>query len=311
MAAAVNTIANGGVRVVAEPDPGHGRPPTTAVVVGTDHTTTHRVVSAKAAHQIDADDGAGGRPRRRRRAAGRRSPGYRVAGKTGTAQRVGADVRLLRRHVHGLLRRLRPADDPRFTVYVVVQNPAQRRRRRLGRRPGVPKIMSYALRRYGVPPTGATPSHLPVDVVSPGRPVPTPRRRDGTSARVRSTTAPARRAAPTRRHRRSPSSRPARRRPRATSRRPRRAAVTGRHARARSGCCPATCTPPCPAPAPTARLRRRPRSRPARSPCSPTRRADAAVGRAACPLLVVDRSRGRARPARRPRLRRPGRARCG
>ena len=30
-----------------------------------------------------------------------------------------------------------PADDPRFTIYVVVQNPAQRRRRWLGRRPGV------------------------------------------------------------------------------------------------------------------------------------------------------------------------------
>ena len=51
MAAAVNTIANGGVLVAPEPDQGPARPPTTARSVGTDTTTTHRVVSARAAHR--------------------------------------------------------------------------------------------------------------------------------------------------------------------------------------------------------------------------------------------------------------------
>ena len=96
MAAAVNTIANGGVRVdpsliqgIATLDDG--------TEVGTDTATKRRVVSEDAAHQtmlmmervIDPEVGV---------APGAAVPGYRVAGKTGTAQRVGDDVRLLRRH---------------------------------------------------------------------------------------------------------------------------------------------------------------------------------------------------------------------
>ena len=73
-------------------------------------------------------------------------------------------MRLLRRHVHGLLRRAsRPADDPRFTIYVVVQNPSNGGGGGSVAGPAFAKIMSYALRRYGVPPTGTQPSRLPVE----------------------------------------------------------------------------------------------------------------------------------------------------
>ena len=45
-----------------------------------------------------------------------------------------------------------PADDPRFTVYVVVQNPRNGGGGGSVAGPAFAKIMSYALRRYAVPP---------------------------------------------------------------------------------------------------------------------------------------------------------------
>ena len=54
-----------------------------------------------------------------------------------------------------------PADNPRFTVYVVVQNPRNGGGGGSVAGPAFSKIMSFALRRYGVPPTGAKPSQIP------------------------------------------------------------------------------------------------------------------------------------------------------
>ena len=87
MAAAVNTIANHGVRV--DPTLIQGQATRDdGMEIGTDVSTTSRVVSDKAARQmtlmmervVDAEDGV---------APLANVPGYRVAGKTGTAQRVG------------------------------------------------------------------------------------------------------------------------------------------------------------------------------------------------------------------------------
>ncbi len=161
MAAAVNTLANGGVRV----SPSLIRGSATADdgrVVGTDTTTTTRVVSEKAARSTARmmerviDPEAGVAPR----AA---IPGYRVAGKTGTAQRVGPECGCYDGSFTVSFAGFAPADDPRFTVYVVVQNPRNDGGGGSVAGPAFSKIMSYALRRYAVPPTGAKPSRLPVE----------------------------------------------------------------------------------------------------------------------------------------------------
>ncbi|MFC4787327.1 peptidoglycan D,D-transpeptidase FtsI family protein [Nocardioides sp. MAHUQ-72] len=161
MAAAVNTIANGGVRV--SPSLIRGSATTEdGTVVGTDHTTTRRVVSEKAARDmahmmervVDPDVGV---------APGAAIPGYRVAGKTGTAQRVGTDCGCYDGTFTVSFAGFAPSDDPRFTVYVVVQNPGNGGGGGSVAGPAFAKIMSYALRRYAVPPTGAEPSRLPVE----------------------------------------------------------------------------------------------------------------------------------------------------
>ena len=159
MAAAVNTIANGGVRV--SPSLVQGSATTsTGQVVGTDLTTTRRVVSTNAARQmtdmmervVDPDAGT---------APGAQVPGYVVAGKTGTAQRVGPTCQCYNGQFTVSFAGFAPADKPRFTVYVVVQNPRNGGGGGSVAGPAFEKIMAFALRRYGVPPTGAKPSQIP------------------------------------------------------------------------------------------------------------------------------------------------------
>jgi cell division protein FtsI (penicillin-binding protein 3) len=159
MAAAVNTIANGGVRV--DPSLIQGTATTnTGQVVGTDHSTSRRVVSADAAHQMTlmmervVDPTAG-------TASVAQVPGYVVAGKTGTAQRVGPTCKCYNGQFTVSFAGFAPADKPRFTVYVVVQNPRNGGGGGAVAGPAFSKIMGFALRRYGVPPTGAQPSHIP------------------------------------------------------------------------------------------------------------------------------------------------------
>ena len=161
MAAAVNTIANGGVRVSpslikgsATDDGGRA--------VGTDHATRTRVISEEAARQtalmmervVDPDVGV---------APAAAVPGYRVAGKTGTAQRVGEDGTYASGGFTVSFAGFAPADDPRFTIYVVVQRPTNGGGGGSVAGPAFAKIMSYALRRYGEPPTDTPPSRLPVE----------------------------------------------------------------------------------------------------------------------------------------------------
>ncbi len=159
MAAAVNTIANGGVRV--SPSLIQGTAVTDeGLAVGTDTATTERVVSRGAARQmarmmervVDPDAGV---------APSAQIPGYRVAGKTGTAQRVGPRCGCYNGTFTVSFAGFAPADKPRFTVYVVVQNPRNGGGGGSVGGPAFAKIMSYTLSRYGVPPTGSAPSKLP------------------------------------------------------------------------------------------------------------------------------------------------------
>ncbi|UDY22492.1 peptidoglycan D,D-transpeptidase FtsI family protein [Nocardioides sp. Kera G14] len=159
MAAAVNTIANGGVRV--SPSLVKGSATNDAgQTVGTDHATTERVVSQEAATQMmqmmeRVPDPATGT------APGAQVAGYRVAGKTGTAQEVGKNGTY-----DGTLdvsfAGFAPADNPRFTVYVVVKDPKSNKGGGTNAGPVFGRIMSFLLRRYGVAPTGTKASHLPV-----------------------------------------------------------------------------------------------------------------------------------------------------
>ncbi|MCL2614987.1 MAG: penicillin-binding transpeptidase domain-containing protein, partial [Nocardioidaceae bacterium] len=88
-------------------------------------------------------------------------PGYVVAGKTGTAQEVGARCGCYNSTTVSFAG-FAPADKPRFTVYVVVHSPRTGSSGAGTAGPAFSKLMSYALRRYGVAPTNAKPSKLPV-----------------------------------------------------------------------------------------------------------------------------------------------------
>lgn len=161
MAAAVNTIANGGERI--SPSLIQGSATTdSGQTVGTDEAERTQVVSEDAARQTaemmelvtDPDDGI---------APGAAVPGYRVAGKTGTAQRVGEECGCYDGTFTVSFAGFAPADDPRFTVYVVVQDPGNGGGGGSVGGPAFSKIMSYLLRKYAVAPTGTTPSTLPVE----------------------------------------------------------------------------------------------------------------------------------------------------
>lgn len=161
MTAAINTIANGGLYVApslvvgsAVTDSGRA--------VGTDTTTTRRVVSTEAAQGttdmlervVDPDVGV---------APAAQVPGYRVAGKTGTAQRVGPECGCYDGTFTVSFGGFAPADDPRFTIYVALQAPKGEGGGGSLAGPVFSKIMGFALRRYQVPPTGTKPSRLPVE----------------------------------------------------------------------------------------------------------------------------------------------------
>ncbi len=168
MAAAVNTIANKGVRV----DPTLIQGEATrddGMEIGTDVSTTHRVVSADAARQmtlmmervVDAEDGV---------APKANVPGYRVAGKTGTAQRVvSCTVNGVKQGCYDgsntvSFAGFAPAEDPRFTVYVVIQDPkVSGAGGGATAGPVFSKLMGFALQRYGVVPSHRKQTVLPVE----------------------------------------------------------------------------------------------------------------------------------------------------
>lgn len=161
MATAVNAIANGGVLVSPSLVKGSA---TTAngSVVGTEASTSRRVISERAADLTtdmmeavtDIEEGT---------APTAAIEGYRVAGKTGTAQRVGAECGCYDGTFTVSFAGFAPADEPRFLVYIVVQDPKNGGGGGTIGGPAFHRIMTYLLQRYAVPPTGSQAPDNPVE----------------------------------------------------------------------------------------------------------------------------------------------------
>ena len=158
MAAAVSTIANGGVYV----------PPTlvagTTTPDGVHHPgaapTTHRVVSADAATAVTemmlgvtGPDGTAPRGG---------IPGFPVAGKTGTAQYSGAGISYAD-GIHTVsFAGWAPATAPRYTTYVVLHAPKTKRSGATAAAPVWKDIETYLLARFPPSSTGAVLTAPPV-----------------------------------------------------------------------------------------------------------------------------------------------------
>ena len=152
MMRAVGAIANGGVMV--DPTVVDGFVSTDGKRTEAEATKTRRVVSKKAAsivtrmmEAVTAKNGT---------APAAAIPGYRVAGKTGTAWRVNP---LTGRYVRGQntvsFIGFAPADKPRFLTYVVLDKPYANAGGGVTAGPVFHDIMSMALERFGVVPTGS------------------------------------------------------------------------------------------------------------------------------------------------------------
>ncbi|WP_051716951.1 peptidoglycan D,D-transpeptidase FtsI family protein [Streptomyces megasporus] len=158
-ASVYSTIANGGVRV--EPSLVRGTTGPDGAWTPAPKPKRNRVVSEKTARTlatmlesvVDDWEGTG---------TTARIPGYRVAGKTGTANRVDPDTGRYNGYTSSFAG-FAPADTPRVTVYCAVQNPRQGSY--FGSQvcgPVYQEVMKYTLKALRIPPTGTEPPRLPV-----------------------------------------------------------------------------------------------------------------------------------------------------
>ncbi|MFD7156914.1 peptidoglycan D,D-transpeptidase FtsI family protein [Kribbella sp. NPDC059898] len=156
-AAAVNAVANGGVY---EP------PKLIRNYIQADGTLTpnqtapsRRVVSEKAAKEVTTMmESVTAKKGTAPQAA---IDGYLVAGKTGTAQQVVPGTGKYGAWATSFAG-FAPADNPRFVTYVVLHDPQGARGGGLQGGPVFRDVMSYALQKYVVPPTGATQPSIPL-----------------------------------------------------------------------------------------------------------------------------------------------------
>ncbi|MEV5883235.1 penicillin-binding protein 2 [Streptomyces sp. NPDC052020] len=158
-ASVYSTIANGGVRVAPTLVRGTKGPDGRFTPAPEPEKT--RVISEKTAKTlsrmlesvVDDEEGTGTKAR---------IPGYRVAGKTGTANRVDPATGKYRGYTSSFAG-FAPADKPRVTVYCAIQNATKGSY--FGGQicgPIYKQVMEFALKTLQVPPTGAEPANLPV-----------------------------------------------------------------------------------------------------------------------------------------------------
>ncbi|MCX4232980.1 penicillin-binding protein 2 [Streptomyces sp. A15ISP2-DRY2] len=158
-ASVYSTIANGGVRV--EPTLVRGTKGADGQFTPAAKAKKTRVVSEKTAKTlahmlesvVDDEEGTGAKAR---------IPGYRVAGKTGTANRVDPATGRYRGYTSSFAG-FAPADNPRVTVYCAIQNATKGSY--FGGQicgPVYKEVLEFALKTLQVPPTGDTADRLPV-----------------------------------------------------------------------------------------------------------------------------------------------------
>ncbi|WTX30695.1 penicillin-binding protein 2 [Streptomyces sp. NBC_00658] len=158
-ASVYSTIANGGVRI--EPTLVRGTEGADGRFTPASEPKKTRVVSEKTAKTlaqmlesvVDDEQGTGTKAR---------IPGYRVAGKTGTANRVDPATGKYNGYTSSFAG-FAPADNPRITVYCAIQNATKGSY--FGGQicgPIYKEVMEFALKTLQVPPTGAKAANLPV-----------------------------------------------------------------------------------------------------------------------------------------------------
>ena len=158
MAAAVNAVANGGVYV--PPKLVRNYVDANGTVTPNQTAAPRRVVSEQAAKEVTTMMEAV--TAKKGTAPQAAIDGYLVAGKTGTAQEVDSACSCYRKWATSFAG-FAPADNPRFVTYVVLHDPSDGvRGGGLQGGPVFRDVMSYALQKYVVPPSGAKQPNVPL-----------------------------------------------------------------------------------------------------------------------------------------------------
>ncbi|MCX4761323.1 penicillin-binding protein 2 [Streptomyces sp. NBC_01275] len=161
-ASVYSTIANGGVRVAPSLVRGTQGPDGRFTPAAAPKKS--RVISQKTAKTlaqmlesvVDDEQGTGAKAR---------IPGYRVAGKTGTANRVDPATGKYKGYTSSFAG-FAPADNPRVTVYCAIQNATKGSY--FGGQicgPIFKQVMEFSLKTLQIPPTGAKAANLPVSFI--------------------------------------------------------------------------------------------------------------------------------------------------
>ncbi len=156
------TLANDGVRVEPKLIDAYVRPDGT--IQRTAPSATQQVVTAQTAQQVVemmervvSRDGTAPK-------AG--IPGYRVGGKTGTAERVDPACGCYRGYTASFLG-VAPADDPKVVVGVWIDNPRGMHYGGVLGGPIFVEVMKAALAKLEIPPSGSAPSTIPTIPTAP------------------------------------------------------------------------------------------------------------------------------------------------
>lgn len=153
------TIANGGVRIsptlvkgTMGPD-GKVRPSPAPQRTDVVSPETARMVADMMESVVDNDEGTGNKAQ---------IPGYRVAGKTGTANRVDPKVGGYNGYTSSFIG-FAPAENPQIVVSVTIQAPVNGKWGGTLCAPVFKDVMSFALQTRKIPPTGTKSPEIPVE----------------------------------------------------------------------------------------------------------------------------------------------------